>query len=149
MIERRALLTGVAAAVIMQLAPSEVECAECHVYTVAFESVAGTVHKVYHGLFLPEILDQAEFDAEGMILTDIWRGIGAPPSILDARRVDFVKPPLLPVCPEPGYLTALRRSVAGRMAEVLEIAAPPEQASADELRQWVSRRHAAYEAARA
>ncbi len=146
MIERRVLLMGAAAAAIMQLAPSEAECAsaERHAYTVEFESAAGTVRKVYRGLFLPEILDQAECDAAGMILTDIWKGTGEPPPVVAARHVDFVRPPLLPVFPELEYVTSLRRFIARRMAEVLEIAAPPEQASVDELQQWVSRWHPAY-----
>ena len=61
-IERRALLTGVAAAAITQLAPSEAKCAsaEHHAYTVEFESRAGTVRKVYLGD--PHRLRQIMFD---------------------------------------------------------------------------------------
>lgn len=148
-IERRALLTGVAAAAIMQLAPSEAECAsaERHAYTVEFESSAGTVRKVYRGLFLPEILDQAERDAAGMILTDVWKGTGEPPPVLAVRRVSFVKPQLLPVLPQDEYRAELQRQAASYIANVLDIDAPSGQASDDDVRQWLSRWNATYEAA--
>ena len=148
-IERRALLTGVAAAAIMQLAPSVAECASAErpAYTVEFESSAGTVRKVYRGLFLPEVLDQAGLDAAGMILTDIWKGTGEPPPVLTTRHVSFVKPRLLPVLPQDEYWAELQRQAASYIAKVLDIDAPSGKASDDDVRQWLSQWNATYEAA--